>query len=93
MFSAVVSRKPYHCNDKGYSASMTGKASLPWHENLPESFPTSEIVIRLIEQAMSKTGTDNCTYEQRVEKRIKKGHWHVLSGKEPFEDIPTEYES
>ena len=85
--------KPDHCKNKGDCASVACKSTFPRHEYLPESFPATQIIVWLIEQTMTQTGTHNRSDKQRVEKRIKKLYRHTLSLEEPLEDIPSEDKS
>ena len=59
IFTPIVVSEPNHRDEQGYRSSMTGKSPLPWHEYLPEALPTAEIIIWLVENAVSKAGTDN----------------------------------
>ena len=85
--------KPPHCNEEGYRTSMAGETAFPRHEYLSESLPAAQIVVRLIEEAMTQAGTYYGSYQKGVEKRIKKGLGHALPPEEPSEYEPTEYES
>ena len=68
---------------------MAGKSTLPWHEYLPEPLPAAKIIIRLIEETMSQTGTDYRAYQKSIKERIKKGYRDSFPFEEPFEDEPS----
>lgn len=93
IFSTIMSCKPYHCNEQSDCSSMAGQSSFPRHEDFPESLPASKIVFRLIEDAMTETGSDDGTDQERIEERIKKRLRNILSSEEPSEDIPSENEA
>ena len=72
---------------------MTGETSFPGLEYLPEALPTAEIVVRLIEETVAQTRTDNGRDEQGVEERVYEFLVQPFPAEEPAEDIPAEYES
>ena len=72
---------------------MARETSLPRHKDLTESLPAAEIIVRLVEEAVSETGTDDSSYEKCVEERIKKTFRHSPSPEEASEDEPSENES
>ena len=90
---AIMPCKPDHCNKQSNCSSMAGQSSLPRHEDLPEALPASEIVIRLIEDAVTQTRSDDGTYQECIEKRIQERLRNILPSEEPSEDIPSEYEA
>ena len=54
---AVLMGEPPDGQQQGYSPSVTGKSAFPGHENLEETLPGAEIVVRLIEDAVTQTGS------------------------------------
>ena len=88
-----MSCKPPHCNKQRDSAAMTGESAFPWHEYLPEPLPAAEIIVRLIEEAMAQTGSDDSTDQKRIEKRIKKSLRNPFPLEEPLEYEPSEDET
>ena len=93
IFPAIMPCKPPHCDEEGYSSSMTGESALPWHEYLPETLPAAEIIVRLIEETMSETGTHDGTDQQCIEKRIQQCFRNAFSSEESSENEPSENES
>ncbi len=93
MFPAVMICKPYHCYKQSNSSSVAGQSPLPRHEYFHEALPASEVVFRLIEDAVTQTGTYDGTDKKRIEKRVQKRLRYILSVNEPFEYIPSENET
>ena len=91
--TSVMSCKPPHCNEQRDSAAMTGESAFPWHEYLPEPLPAAEIIVRLIEEAMAQTGTDDSTDQKSIKKRIKKSLGNSFPLEEPLEDEPSKDET
>ena len=93
VFTSVMPCEPHHCQEQGDSTAMTGKSTFPRHEYFPESLPASEIVIRLIEDTVAKTGTNDGSDQKCVEKRIQKCLRYILSSEKPPEDVPSQNET
>ena len=64
---AVLMGEPPDRKKQGYCASVAGKASFPGHENLEEALPGTEIVVRLIEDAMAQAGSHDGGNQHRAE--------------------------
>ena len=93
IFSAVMLGEPPHRDEEGDCTAMTGKSSFPRHEDFPESFHAAQIIIRLIEEAMSKTGTYDGTYKKSIQKRIQQSFRHAFPSEEASEYEPSKDES
>ena len=66
VFGTEFACKPNHSDEKGYGASVTGKSTLPRHKNLQKALPGAEIIFRLIENAVSESGSHYSAYEQSI---------------------------
>ena len=93
MLLAVMSCKPPHRDEEGYGTSVTCETALPRHEDLLESLPAGKIIVRLVEEAMSETGTNDRSYQKSIKKRIQKTFRHTFPSEEASEDVPSEDES
>ena len=93
MLAAILPGKPPHREDEGDRATMAGKSTFPRHEDFFKTLPACKVIIRLIEQTMAESGTDDGSDQKSEEKRIKKGRRNSLSLEEPLEYIPSESES
>ena len=71
---------------------MTCKSSLPGHEYLQEAGPAAEIIVRLVEEAVSEPCAYDGGYQQCIEERIEEALLDFLAAEEPGEDVVTEYE-
>jgi len=69
------------------------EAALPRHEYLPETLPRSEVVVGLVEEAVTQTGTYDGGNQKGVKQGIEQRLGDALALKEPLEDIPAKYES
>ena len=78
---------------QGYCASVAGKASFPGHENLEEALPGTEIVVRLIEDAMAQAGSHDGGNQHRAEQRVEKRGRGSFPLEEPLEKIPAQHET
>ncbi len=83
IFPAVLVSEPPHAQEQHQRTSMTGKSSVPHSEDFQKTFPRTEIIVRLIENAMPETGSDQSSDQQSVEKWIKKSLVDFL----PFEEL------
>ena len=93
MLFAVMLCKPPHCYEKRYGTSMAGESSFPRHEDFPEAFPAAQVVVGLIEKAVSQTRSHDCAYEQGIEQRVKEFRTYLLLLEEHLEDVPSEDET
>ena len=93
ILASIMSCKPNHCNKQSDSTSVTCKSSLPRHKDLPEALPAAKIVVRLIEQTVSESGSYDRTDKESIEKRIQKSLRNALPLEEPLEDLPAKDKS
>lgn len=92
IFPSVMAGKPPHRYNKRDCTSMAGQTALPRHENLPEAFPAAEIIVRLIEDAVSEPCAHYSADKQGIKQRVKQLHRHTFPLEEPLEDEPSEHE-
>ena len=93
VFPSVMLSEPPHRYEEGYGASVACESAFPRHEYFPECLPAAEIIVRLVEKAMSETGADDCTYQEGIKEGVKQGFRHSFPSEETSEDEPSEYES
>ena len=72
---------------------MAGQAALPGHEDLPEALPGAEVVVRLVEDAVPEACAHDRADEEGVEEGVHQVPVHLLTGEEPFEEIPADDET
>lgn len=92
LLRTVFAGIPPHAQQQHYGAAMACEAAFPRHENLQEALPAAEIVVGLVEYAMSQPGADDGTEKERIQQRVKKVFAHALPLEEPLENIPAKYE-
>ena len=76
-----------------YKTTMACKTTFPGHEYLLEACPASQIVIRLVKKAMSKTCTDYGSDQKSIEKRVQQAFRNSFPLEETLEYKPSEDES
>ena len=81
----VLVCEPPHAQEQHQRSPVAGESSVPDGEDLKETFPGAEIIVRLVEYAMPETGSHKSTYQQCVQKRIKKGLVDLFPLEEPRE--------
>ena len=89
----VPAREPPHAQEQHQRPPVAGESSVPDGEDLKETFPGAEIIVRLIEYAVPETRPDKSANQQGVEKRIKKGLVDLFPLEEPREYPVTKNET
>ena len=92
-FLPVLAGIPPHSQQQGYCSAVACKAALPRHEYLQEALPGSKIIIRLIEEAVAKSGADDGSDEHHAKQGIHKLEVCLFAGEEPLEEVPANNES
>ena len=90
---AVLPGPPPHAEQQHDGAAVTRQAALPGHENLPEALPAAEVIVGLVEDAVTQAGAHDGTDQQGVQQRVEQFLAHALTAEEPPEDIPAQDES
>ena len=71
---------------------MARESSLPRLKHLQEALPAAEVVLRVVENAVTQAGTDNHTDQHGVEKRIEKFLVNSFPAIETADHVPSENE-
>ena len=91
---AELVREPYHRDNQSDCSAVTRETALPWHENLREASPRAEVIVRLIEEAVSQTRPDNRGNQQSVKQIVqKRTDLNPLIFEKVTEYVPTDDES
>ena len=91
---AELVRKPYHRDNQSDCSAVTRETALPRHENLREARPRAEVIVRLIEEAVSQTRPDNRGNQQSVKQIVqKRTDLNPLVFEKMSEYVPTDDES
>lgn len=72
---------------------MACESAFPRHEYLQKALPASEIVVRLVEDAMSESGAYYRGYQEGIEQWIQQVLRDAFSSEKPSEDVPSQDEA
>ena len=90
---AVLAGIPPDTQDNGDGAAVAGQATLPGHEDFPESGPTAEVVIRLIEDAVSQPGAHDGADQEHIQQGVQQGGVYLFPYEETLHDVPAQDEA
>lgn len=89
----IPAGEPDHRQYQGYRAAVARQAAVPGLENLQESFPGGKIILRLVEDTVTETGSDNRCNQQGIQQRIQDFFADSFPPDEPAEDEITDDET